>query len=497
MRLVFFRNRLGWRLVLITLVIGSVLSVFSTGIQLVTSFERQKNDAVLAVEQIDRALSQPLAFALWTFDYDQINIILDSLLANEAVIYVELIGQAGERWERGTATATPLFDEILLVRDNGDGAGEDMGSLRIEVSLVAINARILEQFWVTLLSNLTKAYLAAFALLYAVHRLILRHLHSVVSQVDGSDPDGTLQDMKLDRKPRGEPDDLDRIVIAIRNFERRADTALLRAKTEIRERIKSEQEARKALSVRSSFIGTISHEVRTPLNAILGFLHLIESDKDVPDKHRHYANVATKAAQQLHNQLTNVLEMSRLDSDAVTIALRPTDLRRLADQWQETATATVHFHRKEIDVQLDFDPELDGKYMLDGARLTQMVTNLTDNAAKFTAQGQIRIALRAIACDEGGARAQGLEISVSDTGIGIPEQHRGRVFERFAQRDESIGRDFGGSGLGLTISREIATLMGAHLTLDETNGAQTNGDGYSTRFLITLGCIEKVENSHG
>ena len=487
----FIDNRLGLRLVVISLLIGSILSVFSTAIQLIASYQRQKDDAVAILEQVEGTLLNTLEFALWTFDFDQVNILLDSLIRNEAVTSLHISSETGHAWDRGTLEQSDQIQVYELVHRSADGATQTLGSFRVGVSFASIAARIWEQFWVTFLTNLTKAYLAALALFFVVHRLITRHLHDIVQHVDHTDLSESVVDLQLDRAPGPEPDHLDRIVAAIHDFEIRTRRALERLQTEVKERKKSEQDAHEALSVRSSFIGTMSHEVRTPLNSILGFLHLIENDKDVPDKQRHYAHVATKAAQQLLSQLTNVLEMSRLDSNAVTIATRPTDIRRLAQQWRETALATVHFHQKSIDVTLDLDDNLDAFYMLDGARLTQVMTNLTDNAAKFTHSGDIQIRVRRLPAGGTNPKTHGLEISVADTGEGIKDSHRQSVFDRFIQSDAGIKRQQGGSGLGLTISQEVAELMGARLSL-----APIERDGFSTRLLITFGCIQVMEPCH-
>lgn len=492
MRSALWRNNLGARLVFYSLLVGSVLSVFSTGVQLLASYQSQKSDATAVLDQIDLALRQTLEFALWTLDFDQIDVILDGLAANEAISHLDLISVTGDSWQRGNAEHTPASQEYELTHRGRDGRTERLGTLSVSVSLDAVVARVWEQFWITLATNLVKAYVAAFALFIIAHVLITRHLRTIAAHVaDTSVHDGSL-DLQLDRKPRAQPDDLDSIVTAIRNFEQRAREALGDLQREVQERIKSETEAREALSVRSTFIGTMSHEVRTPLNAILGFLHLIENAEDVTEKQRQYAQVASKAARALHDQLTNVLEVSRLDSKAVTIVRNPTNLRRLAEQWRDTAQASVQYHQKSIKVSLDVEPEIDETYNLDGARLTQVVTNLTDNAAKFTASGEIRIGVRRLDAACADTEAHGLEICVADTGEGIDEIQRKAVFERFTQSDAGLRRAHGGSGLGLTISREISNLMGAKLTLDSEER-----DGFSTRFLITLGCNLRVETQNG
>ncbi len=485
MNIGFFKDPLGVRLVLASLLIGSVLSIFSTGIQLVSSFNRQKQDATAIFEQIETVLADTLEQALWTFDFDQVNILLDGIAANEDITHVELISQTGHQWDRGTPSQSPVQQVFDLTYDQPGGRVQDLGKLRVELSLDAVFERVRQQFWVTLLTNLAKAYLAAVALLVVVNQMITRHLRNIADHVDETDISTDKKQLVLHRAKRKVADDLDHIVTAIRRFEARVVSDLGALKTEVVERRKSEEQAREALSVRSSFIGTMSHEVRTPLNAILGFLHLIEIDEAVPERQRHYARVATRASQQLLHQLNNVLEMSRLDSNAVMISTRPTDIRRLARQWQDTTSAAIHFHQKDIEVTLDVDPSLDEKYELDGARVTQIVTNLTDNAAKFTQSGNIRIAVRPTRPDETSDSCPdgGLVISVSDTGPGIDEAQRRRIFDRFTQLDAGLNRTHGGTGLGLAICLELSELMGATLSVSESAR-----DGFSTEFLLTIGC---------
>ncbi|MEO0400767.1 MAG: ATP-binding protein [Pseudomonadota bacterium] len=492
MKAFFIKDRLGFRLVLASLLIGSLLSIFSTGIQLVASYARQKDDATNVLDQIESAMSEPLELALWTFDFDQVNIILDGISSNESVTHLDLTSSTGHRWTRGEVVESPLQSVYELKHSVGGGALQPLGTLRVQLSLDSVINRVWAQFWVTLLTNLAKAYVAAIALLYLVYVMITRHLRTIARHVDGSAVAAADARLHLDRTTNATPNDLDRIVEAVTQYEGRVRGAMTSLRTEIAERIKSENDARDALSVRSSFIGVMSHEVRTPLNAILGFLHLIECEKSVPERQRHYAGVATKAARQLHHQLSNVLDMSRLDSNAVVISTRPTNIRRLANQWQETTAAAVHFHEKTIDVTLHVDPDLADEYVLDGARLTQIITNLTDNAAKFTQTGEICIELLKGAHDPDTPDEVRLDISVSDTGPGIQKVNENKVFERFSQIEGGLKRNHGGAGLGLAISMELAQLMGADLTIDPCKK-----DGYATKFLLSLKCNVRLDEHNG
>ncbi|MEL6452049.1 MAG: ATP-binding protein [Pseudomonadota bacterium] len=483
------KDRLGLRLVILSLLVGSVLSVFSTGIQLLTSFERQKQDTTNSLDEIEAALTETLERALWTFDFAQVDIILDGIATNEAVTYLQLVSPTGHSWTRGQTRQSPLKREYSLNHSDPDMPEQLVGTLTVELSLQSVIDRVWAQFWVTLLTNLAKAYLAALALLVIVHRLITRHLRAIGQHIETSNETAAGPHLRLQRPARTHPDDLDRIVQAITRFEDRVRDTMRSLRSEIGERIKSEKEAREALSVRASFISTMSHEVRTPLNSIMGFLHLISVDAALPDKQRRYAEMATKAAQGLHNQLSNILEMSRLDSKAVDISTRPTDIRRLAGQWRDNTEAVVHLLKKDIEVRLDIDPTLDAQYIMDGARVTQIVTNLTDNATKFTAQGAIRISVRALPDDcDGTTERKVIAISVADTGPGIDPAHRHRIFDRFAQIETGMDRTHDGAGLGLAICQELADLMGATL-----NVAEDEKDGYATEFLLTLSCNARLD----
>ena len=261
---------------------------------------------------------------------------------------------------------------------------------------------------------------------------------------------------------------------AIARFERRTRKQVSHLITEVEEREKAEDEAKRALSVRSQFLATMSHEVRTPLNAIIGFLHLIENYANMPDKPKLYAATATKAAHQLLNQLNNTLDMSRIEARAIEVIRLETDVRSIAQTWVETARAPAATYERDITVELDIAPGCPETMMLDGPHVSQIIGNLTDNAVKFTSSGMIEIAI----ARHGGSH---LDITVSDTGEGVPDHARKNIFGRFQQAEGGLLRSHGGTGLGLAISHELARLMDAELTLCDSEKG-----GFSTTFLLRL-----------
>ncbi len=217
---------------------------------------------------------------------------------------------------------------------------------------------------------------------------------------------------------------------------------------------KSAAEAEKAIEIRKVFLANMSHEVRTPLNAIMGLFQLIQMS-EAPERQKKQAAVGLQASRHLLAQLINVLEISRVEANAIDIELKPEDINALAEQWLETAIATNHRLGKSVDVELFVDGVVDERYSVDARRVTQIVNNLTDNALKFTSIGRVAIGIKPIYSDEQEC-GRTLEITVSDTDCGIPLKQQESIFERFSQVDGAETRENGGSFLGLAISRELA-----------------------------------------
>lgn len=224
--------------------------------------------------------------------------------------------------------------------------------------------------------------------------------------------------------------------------------------------------ANTAVEARTAFLATMSHEIRTPLNVILGLFHLIKTDESASDKTRERADVGHRAAELLLSQLVNVLEAARLDSDALKWNPRPTMVADLARQWREMLTANVSRYGKPLETTVDVVAGVPTQLVVDHGKVSQIVNNLADNAVKFSDQGRVCIRVQY----EAGDRLP-IRVTVLDTGLGIAVDDRERVFERFTQLETARVQHRGGSGLGLSICRELAALMGGSLEIrDDPTG---------------------------
>ena len=236
---------------------------------------------------------------------------------------------------------------------------------------------------------------------------------------------------------------------------------------------RAKEEAIAANQAKSRFLAVIGHEIRTPLNGLLGMLQMLEPER-LEGEQRHLLTVAKDAGRNLRHLVESVLEYGRHGANAGKVELRDFDLRRLAAEALDLFRPQTE--SKGVVLDLVVAPAVPGWIRCDRARLERILLNLLGNAVKFTPRGRITLSLAAAPADPAGRI--GLRLAVADTGIGITDEMRERIFGDFVQADDSLTRQFGGVGLGLAICRRIADEMGGSLTVDSI-------PGQGSTFLLT------------
>ena len=217
--------------------------------------------------------------------------------------------------------------------------------------------------------------------------------------------------------------------------------------------------AERASRAKSEFLTTVSHEIRTPLNGILGMAQALQADTAVA-RHRSQLQVIRGCGETLLGVLDDVLDLSKIEADKLSIEQRAFDMEFVT----RGAVATFGRLAERKGVALDFsiDDAARGTFAGDPVRLRQILYNLTSNAVKFTDQGRVAV---------GVSYAAGtLCLEVADSGVGIAADRMDSVFEKFVQADGSLTRRVGGAGLGLTIARELAELMGGAIRASSVEG---------------------------
>jgi signal transduction histidine kinase/DNA-binding NarL/FixJ family response regulator len=260
------------------------------------------------------------------------------------------------------------------------------------------------------------------------------------------------------------------VVLLVRHI-RRQQQQYERLQGLSRDLASARDQAESANRGKSVFLANMSHEIRTPFQGVLGMLNLLD-DTRLTGQQRDYVRTASDSAQHLLGLLNDVLDVSTLESGTLRLSLAPVKLQEVLHDVESVMRATARDKSLSLVMKIadDVPPWVTG----DATRLRQILFNLLGNAVKFTLTGEIRAVLT-----RANDRADGVVITVSDTGIGMDEETLGQIFTRFYQADNSLRRRISGTGLGLEITRSLTQMMGGRI---EVKSVVNQG----TTFTVTL-----------
>lgn len=374
-------------------------------------------------------------------------------------------------------------------------AGENVGSLYVAANLTDVQAQLRHYFTIAALM-MALAILVSIVLAWAIQGVIsgpIVHLASVANRIREQEDYSVRVNLRRE-------DEIGSLFMAFNamltqiessknalreandRLEDRVDerTAQLQLEIEERERtgqqlIKAKEQAEKANTTKSMFLANMSHEIRTPMNAILGFTDLLRRDDAQEDQaiRADYLNTIHASGQHLLSLINDILDLSKIEADRIELHIAPESPHQIISE--TVSVMRVRAQQKGLSLDYAWDGPVPRQMHTDGARLRQMLLNLIGNAIKFTAIGGVKVGMELVNVHD----EPQLQIEVIDTGIGIPEHKLNEIFKPFSQADVSTTREFGGTGLGLTISRRIAEAMGGALSV-------TSQTGQGSVFKVTV-----------
>ncbi|WP_221259152.1 PAS domain S-box protein [Flavobacterium okayamense] len=243
----------------------------------------------------------------------------------------------------------------------------------------------------------------------------------------------------------------------------------------VEEAILAKEIAETSNKAKSNFLANMSHEIRTPLNGIIGFSNLL-LNTTITDIQKQYLNTVNQSAISLLGVVNDILDISKIEAGKLILDNHKSNLFKIINESIDMLKFSAH--QKGIELIITIDPEVDCAIWVDELRIKQIIQNLLSNAIKFTHKGEIEIIVKGLGKVNDISK---IKFAVRDTGIGIKEENKEKILEAFTQEDGSTTRNFGGTGLGLTITNNLLKMMNSHLEIESIVG---KGSTFSFDLLL-------------
>ncbi|QMV61446.1 response regulator [Pseudomonas berkeleyensis] len=501
--------------VLVAFILGTLLSVTQVAVDY-ASEEASINREIRALMEISH---NPAARIAYNIDAELAQELVLGLLRSPAVTRAELIDNSGlvlasvsrpRSESRYRVFSDSLFGAQREFQDPlhvSHAPDEALGTLRLEVDTYAFGSHFLKRSLITLLTGFARSLLLSLILLVLFYFMLTKPLTGVIRALSQRNPqDSQHQPVPC---PKGhERDEIGTLVEVTnrqlssiaqeieqrRNAEDRltqylgelenivsARTAELKATNVRLSESNRELEAARTTALnmaqaRSAFLANMSHEIRTPLNGLLGMLALA-LDGPLSAEQRQQLGIAHDSGKVLVELLNDILDLSKFEAGQLELEEIPFDLGVLAE---ETASLLSQNAASAVELTCLIDPALPAQVLGDPTRVRQIVSNLLSNALKFTRFGRVDLLV--------GRTAKGISIRVRDTGIGIAEDAQNRIFQPFAQAEVGITREYGGTGLGLALTRRLCKAMHGTLSLQSK-------EGFGSEFCAELPLPAHIEQA--
>jgi len=470
---------LGW-----VLLYSLILSLVATGVQMIGEFERQKSELQSSQERAAELIAGGMSTNLWVMNFSEVANSLDDMRSMPFIGYARVITTTGEEFSTGTYPEGRVITQTFPLEFNRSSFDrpQRVGELTIVSSIEQVYQDILDRALLNLLFQSIVVMLGTLGLLLIVRVALSRHLETMADYAAKLNLDALVEPLKLRRRNPSRPDELSELEQALNKMRLQIleDTRSLRQTT-----IQTQgerDEAIRANHAKNQFLANVSHELRIPLQSVLGYANLL-TDTPLDQEQREYVNTLLNASESLSSIINDLLDISSMEAGKLELEAIPFDLR-------ETLNDLIHMlgsraREKGLALEVRVDENLPWALTGDPVRIRQVLLNLLSNAIKFTDSGHVLISIEVLGRKEGKVR---LRLAVEDTGVGINPEDIPLVYEPYVQLGQRFQRQLPGAGLGLTICRQLVDLMGGSMDLESRPGE-------GSTFWVELSLQEATDGS--
>ncbi|WP_323615138.1 hybrid sensor histidine kinase/response regulator [Pseudomonas putida] len=508
-----FTNRLSYKQARLTVLVGFILGTLLSLIQIGIDYASEDASINREVQALLQISHNPASRIAYNIDSELALELTRGLLQSPAVFRARLIDNnetvlADVERVRLQDSYRPLsdflfgeqrqFQERLFLTHMPE---EYLGTLYLDVDTFAFGSRFLDRAGVTLLNGFARSLVLTGILLALFYMMLTKPLVKVIGALSGRDPRHPGQ-TRLDCPPGHELDEIGVLVKVVNQQlvsmateiqqRRTAENRLTQYLNELEDIVSArteelkasnsrlsqsnqelEQARQRALDMaqaRAAFLANMSHEIRTPLNGMLGMIALA-LDSPLESEQRQQLSIAHDSGKVLVELLNDILDLSKFDAGQLELERIPFDLGAMVE---DTANLLSQNAAQSVELTCLIASDFPSSVLGDPTRVRQVVSNLLSNALKFTRFGRVDVCLTTI--------VGGVRLAVRDTGIGIAEDAQARIFQPFTQAGAGITRQYGGTGLGLALTRNLCKAMQGHLHIRSEPGL---GSCFSAELPLT------------
>lgn len=454
------------RLLVYVLLFSLMVAVVATGLQLAGETGRRLAEIRNLQQKTAEIIEGNLSQQLWLMNFGEVENMLDDLLSFQVIQHARIVTANGREFSIGDYPEGDVISHEHPLRMTRSERVEspDLGTLILTSSADQVQAAVRERALVLLLFQSIIVMLGTLGLLLIVRIMLSRHLETMASYTTRLNLNALIEPLRLNRRPPTRPDELSEMELALNQMRERLLEETRDLRQTSRQSMDERDEAIRANHAKNLFLANLSHELRIPLQSVLGYASLLQDTRLDQEQH-DYVDTLMHAAEGLSAIINDLLDISsieagKLELDAIEFDLRET-LNDLVNMLGPRA------RDKGLALELRVDENLPAQLVGDPIRIRQVLLNLTSNAIRYTDSGHVLISAELLGRKDGNAQ---LRLSVEDTGIGIRAENLPLIFQPYVQFDARNRRQLPGAGLGLTICRQLVNLMDGHLDVESSPG---------------------------
>lgn len=483
-------NRLSFKQARLAVFLAFSLGLFLSAIQIWLDFGNEKEQVTGTVSQLMKAVHDSAAQAAFGIETPLANRVISGLFEYDAIVQAEIETDFGDilaRMEITKETTANIWGKGLVLENSPskhsidlyvEGHSDPVGTLKVWVSPYLAYSNFFSRIGLIVLFGVVRSLVLAAALMASFYFLLTKRLEKISKTVEDFAPAKSIG--PKDEKNSGDKrDELDILEASIHEYQRQKNQNLeileARVTARTQELEEAVQKAQAASHSKSQFLANMSHEIRTPMNGVVGMAEVLSQTELQPEQSRMLATIR-RSSLSLLRIIDDILDVSKIEAGKISLETVPVNFRDLLEGVVDTLRPIAKGHNVRISFRLD--PRISRFILSDPVRLRQVFVNLMSNALKFSSrdadQPPGHVWLLADQADR-----NLMTVTVGDEGIGMTEKIQANLFHPFTQGEDSTTRHYGGTGLGLVITRELVELMKGTINVKSTFGK-------GSEFEVTL-----------